>query len=164
MKLITLLSSLFLIVGLHAQINPPFDFETEETTPVFTNVEMAETEVVENPDASGINTSANVAQMVRYPGGNVWAGSIVTLPGYLDLTEVGAFQMKVYSPVAGAVMKLKLEENGVIDVDEVTNVENAWEIVVCDFTGVTGDIYNIRAFMFDFGTVGDVMYFSIFYF
>lgn len=164
LKLFTLLASLFLVVGLHAQINPPFDFETEQTTPVLTNFEMAETMVVENPDASGINTSANVAQMVRYPGGNVWAGSIVTLPGYLDLTEVGAFRMKVYSPVAGAVMKLKLEGNGVIELDALTTVENAWETLVWDFTGVPGGIYNQLAFMLDYGTEGDGTYFSTFYF
>ena len=164
MKFFTLLSSLAFVVGLHAQINPPFDFETEDTTPVLTNFEMAETLVVENPDASGINTSANVAQMVRYPGGNVWAGSIVSLPDYLDLTVVGAFRMKVYSPVAGAVMKLKLEGNNVIELDALTTVENAWETLVWDFTGVPGGIFNQVAFMLDFGTEGDGTYFSTFYF
>ncbi len=164
MKHFALLLSLAFTLGLNAQINPPFDFETEETTPVLTNFEMAETLVVENPDASGINTSANVAQMVRYPGGNVWAGSIVTLPGYLDLTEVGAFRMKVYSPVAGAVMKLKLEGNAVIELDALTTVENAWETLVWDFTGIPGGIYNQVAFMLDFGTEGDGTYFSTFYF
>jgi len=147
-----------------AQINPPFDFETAETTPEFTNFEMAETLIVENPDPSGINTSANVAQMIRYPEGNVWAGSIVTLPGYLDLTEVGAFRLKVYSPVEGAVMKLKLEGLEVIELDALTTTSNAWETLTWDFTGVPGGIFNQVAFMLDYGIEGDGTYFSTFYF
>ena len=149
---------------LQAQISPPFDFETSETTPEFINFEMAETLVVENPDPSGINASASVAQMVRYPEGNVWAGSIVTLPDYLDLTEVGAFRLKVYSPVEGAVMKLKLEGLQVIELDALTTTSNAWETLTWDFTGVPGGIFNQVAFMFDYGVEGDGTYFSTFYF
>jgi hypothetical protein len=147
-----------------AQINPPFDFETAETTPVFTNFEMAETLVVENPDPSGINTSASVAQMIRYPEGNVWAGSIVALPDYLDLTEVGAFSLKVYSPAEGAVMKLKLEGLQVVELDALTTTSNAWETITWDFTGVPGGIFNQVAFMIDYGIEGDGTYFSTFYF
>jgi hypothetical protein len=147
-----------------AQINPPFDFETEETTPEFTNFEMAETLVVENPDPSGINTSASVAQMIRYPGGNVWAGSIVALPDYLDLTEVGSFRLKVYSPAEGAVMKLKLEGLQVIELDALTTTSNAWETITWDFTGVPGGVFNQVAFMLDYGIEGDGTYFSTFYF
>ena len=120
MRLLNLLLSLTFAICIGAQINPPFDFESAETTPSFTNFEMAETLIVENPDPSGINTSANVAQMIRYPGGNVWAGSIVTFPDYMDFTEVGAFRLKIYSPVAGAVIKLKLEGNFVVELDALT--------------------------------------------
>jgi hypothetical protein len=164
MKSVPFILSVVFALSLNAQINPPFDFETPESTPEFTNFEMAETFVVENPSASGINTSANVAQMVRYPGGNVWAGSIVSFPDYLDFTEVGAFRMKVYSPVAGAVMKMKLEGNSVIELDALTTTANEWETLVWDFTGVPGGIFNQLAFMLDFGIEGDGTYFSTFYF
>tara|TARA_B100000768_G_scaffold42987_1_gene41822 strand:- start:1991 stop:3322 length:1332 start_codon:yes stop_codon:yes gene_type:complete len=164
LKHFTVLLSLVVSFSLGAQINPPFDFETSETTPVFTNFEMAETLVVENPDASGANTSGNVAQMVRYPGGNVWAGSIITFPDYIDFTAIGAFRLKVYSPVSGAVMKLKLEGNDVIELDALTTTYNEWETLVWDFTGVPGGIFNQLAFMLDFGIEGDGSVFSTFYF
>ena len=164
MRLLNLLLSLTFAISIGAQINPPFDFESAETTPSFTNFEMAETLVVENPDPSGINTSANVAQMIRYPEGNVWAGSIVTFPDYMDFTEVGAFRLKIYSPVAGAVIKLKLEGNSVIELDALTTTVNEWETLVWDFTGVPGGIFNQLAFMLDYGIPGDGSVFSTFYF
>ena len=73
------------------QVDLPFDFETPESTPEFVDFEMAETTVVANPNINDNNPSDFVAKMVRNPGGEIWAGSIITLPSYLDLSAIGAF-------------------------------------------------------------------------
>ena len=75
-----LLTLIFVPVVAFAQVDFPFDFETEATTPAFVDFEAAVTTVVPNPNPNDNNPSEYVAQMVRGEGGQVWAGSIVTLP------------------------------------------------------------------------------------
>jgi len=164
MRISTLLSVLLVAQTVAAQVDFPFDFETESSTPVFTDFEMAETTVVPNPNPNENNPSATVAQMIRQPGGEIWAGSIITLPGYLDLSEVGAIRMKVHSPLAGSVMKVKLEGQGVTELDAITTVGNDWEELEWDFTGLPSGVFNQVAFMLDFGLYGDGTVFSTFYF
>lgn len=146
------------------QVGLPFDFETPESTPEFVDFEMAETTVVANPNINDNNPSDFVAKMVRNPGGEIWAGSIVTLPSYLDLSAIGAFRLKVYSPMIGAVVRLKLEGLGVTELDAITTIANDWETLEWDFTGVPGGTFNQVAFMLDFGLYGDGGVLSTFYF
>lgn len=146
------------------QIDLPFDFETPESTPEFVDFEMAETTVVANPNINDNNPSAFVAKMVRNPGGEIWAGSIVTLPAYLDLSEVGAFRLKIHSPVAGTIVKLKLEGLAIGELDAITTVANDWETLEWDFTGAPVGVFNQVAFMLDFGLYGDGSGLSTFYF
>ena len=48
----------------------------EGTPPAFTVFgNIADTEVVANPDMTGVNTSANVAQLTKTNGSEVWAGA-----------------------------------------------------------------------------------------
>ena len=146
------------------QIDFPFDFEAPESTPEFVDFEMAETTVVANPNINDNNPSDFVAKMVRNPGGEIWAGSIVTLPAYLDLSEVGAFRLKIHSPMSGTVVKLKLEGLGVTELDAITTVANDWETLEWDFTGAPSGTFNQVAFMLDFGLYGDGSGLSTFYF
>ena len=154
----------FISIGVNAQSDLPFDFETESTTPAFVDFEQAVTTVEPNPYPSGINTSEFVAKMVRNPGGQIWAGSIVTLPYYLDLSEVGAFKMKVYSPIIGSIMRLKLEGLGVAEIDAITTVSNEWQELEWDFTGLPSGTFNQIAFMLDFGVFGEGNEWSTIYF
>lgn len=147
-----------------AQSNLPFDFESEATTPAFVDFEQAVTTVEANPNPSGLNTSEFVAKMVRNPGGQIWAGSIVTLPDYLDLNEIGAFKMKVYSPIIGSIMRLKLEGLGVAEIDAITTVSNEWQELEWDFTGLPSGTFNQIAFMLDFGVFGEGNEWSTIYF
>ena len=146
------------------QIDLPFDFETPESTPEFVDFEMAETTVVENPNINDNNPSDYVAKMVRSSGGEIWAGSIVTLPQYLDLSVIGAFRLKIHSPMLGTVVKLKLEGLGVTELDAITTLANDWETLEWDFTGVPSGTFNQIAFMLDFGLYGDGSGLSTFYF
>ena len=64
-----LLTLLFVPVVAFAQVDFPFDFETEATTPAFVDFEAAVTTVVPNPNPNDNNPSEYVAQMVRGEGG-----------------------------------------------------------------------------------------------
>ncbi len=111
--------------------------------------------VLDNPQSSGINTSATVAQIVR-DGGAVFAGSKITLAAPLDFTTLNTIRMKVFTTApTGTVVKMKLEAPGIsAERDQVTTVTGEWEELSWDFTG-TPTSFTDLVFMFDFGNVGD---------
>lgn len=133
----------------------PFDFESTITTSSFTDFDGGVAAVIPNPQSSGINTSATVAQIVRN-GGAVWAGSKVILASNLDFTTNNVMSMKVFTTAPiGTVVKLKVESStGSDERDVTTTVSGAWEMLTWDFTGVAPN-FNEIVFMFDYGNVGD---------
>lgn len=143
-----------LVFGSRAQIALPFDFESSPTTADFVDFAGGVATVISNPDPSGINESAMVAQIVRNPG-DVWAGSKIILSDYLDLENLGGFQMKVWVPLVNTVVKLKLEGLDVADLDAITTVTGEWETLHWDFTGLPSGTFNEVVFMPDFGNLGD---------
>jgi hypothetical protein len=60
-------------------VNLPINFESFTVNYAFADFGGNETTVIDNPDPSGINTSARVAQVVKGTGAEVWAGSLLTL-------------------------------------------------------------------------------------
>jgi hypothetical protein len=152
-KIITLI--LLFTVSISFGQSLPFDFETGITTSSFTDFDGGVATVLPNPQSSGINTSATVAQIVRN-GGAIWSGSKVILAGNLDFTTNNSLSMKVYTmaPV-GTLVTMKLEGGGSSDErDASTTVSGAWETLTWDFTG-TASNFNQVVFMFDFGNVGN---------
>jgi len=133
----------------------PFDFESGLTTSSFTDFDGGIATVIPNPQSSGINTSATVAQIVRN-GGEIWSGSKVILGSNLDFTTDNVMSMKVFTTAPiGTVVKLKVESgSGADERDVTTTVSGAWEVLTWDFTGVASN-FNELVFMFDFGNVGD---------
>ena len=130
----------------------------EGTPPAFTAFgNIAGVEVVSNPDATGVNTTANVAQFTKTAGSEVWAGAFFeTSP--LDLVNYNKISVKTWSPKLGAQVKLKLENADASIVHEVdlnTTVANSWEELVYDFSDApTADYVKVVLF-FDFGNAGD---------
>ena len=55
--------------------------------------------VVANPDISGINTSAGVAEWLR-AAGSQWTHVYTIVEGTIDFSTGTTFQLKVYSPIA----------------------------------------------------------------
>lgn len=112
--------------------------------------------VITNPQSSGINTSATVAQIVR-DGGAIWAGSKLELSDNIDFSSNNTFSMKVYSPRVDVPVRFKLESSsgGWAQVEVNTTVANEWETLNFDFTGTASDTYNQLVFMFDFEATGD---------
>lgn len=138
----------------------PVDFESFTVNYAFIDFGNEQTTVIDNPDASGINTSARVAQSVKPAGAETWAGTVLTLGESIDFSTNKLFKMKVWSPKSGAIVKLKVEnlDNGDIayEVDAVTTVSNQWEELSFDFSGIDmSNTYQKLVFFFDFGNAGD---------
>ncbi|MET2986499.1 hypothetical protein [Aureibaculum conchae] len=135
---------------------PIQDFEgASPTFTVFGNI--AATEVVANPDATGANTTANVAQLTKSAGAEVWAGTFFEVSP-LDLNTYSKISVKTWSPKSGAVVKLKLENADASithEVDLNTSVANAWEELIYDFSGAPPADYIRIVIFFDFGNAGD---------
>jgi len=131
----------------------------EGTPPTFTTFgNIADIQVVANPDATGINTTANVVQLTKTNGAEVWAGTFFETSTPIDLSNYGKINIKTWSPNAGVVVKLKLENaDGSIttELDLNTSAANTWEELVYDFSSApTADYVRIVIF-FDFGNAGD---------
>ena len=133
------------------------DFEgTAPSFTVFGNI--AATEVVANPDATGANTTANVAKLTKTNGAEVWAGTFFEVASALDFNNYSKISVKTWSPKLGATVKLKLENADasiVHEVDLSTTVANSWEELVYDFSGAPAASYTRIVIFFDFGNSGD---------
>jgi hypothetical protein len=137
----------------------PVDFESTTTNYTFTNFDGGSTTKITNPQSNGINTSANVAQMVK-SAGQPWGGSWIQLAGPIDFSVNKTFKLKVYSPRVGAKVLLKVENetNGGINFEKevLTTVANAWEDLTFDYSTIsTTNLYHKIVFIFDLGTMGD---------
>lgn len=139
----------------------------EGTPPTFTGFGGANSMVVDNPDSSGENTSSKVGESLKNFGAEVWAGSYFDVPAPLDMTTYGSIRVKTWSPAAGVVVKLKLENqadpNESVEVDVNTTVAEEWETLTFDFSPLspTGT-YDRVVLFFDFGVspIGDASYTS----
>lgn len=135
--------------------NLPIDFESNVVSSDFLSFAGAGTNVITNPQMNGINTSSKVCEIVRY-GGDIWAGSRISLVNNLDFSTMWHLTMKVYTDApVGTRLKLKLE-GGINEtsLDVLTTVSGAWETLDWNFDGQP-NVFNKITFMFDYGQVGD---------
>ncbi len=138
----------------------PVGFESFTVNYAFVNFGNAFSSVVDNPDKSGINTSARVAKTHKVTGAEVWAGSFLTLQNPIDFTTNTVFKVKVWSPKVGATVKLKVENltdgNIGFEIDALTTVASQWEELSFDFSAISKDqSYQKVVIFFDFGNAGD---------
>lgn len=143
----------------------PIDFESSVQTSDFVNQFGAYATIVANPDPSGINTSATVAEFLK-SGGQVWARSLLQLTNYLDFSSLSAISMKVYTEApVGSTLKLKVESTttgAANEKDVPTTVSGGWATYTWDFAG-DPPVYNVLTFMFGYGVVGNASSSSTFY-
>ena len=153
----------------------PMDFESTTVSYPFVNFAGGDVTVIPNPDISGINTSATVARMIKYPG-EVYGGSIIQMAGPIDFSSTTRIvKVKVWSPVAGRKLLLKFEgspvdfDNGAFETEVTITNANVWEELIFDYNSPTlfppvNNNDNKIVFFFDFGTQGDGSADSTYYF
>jgi len=132
--------------------------------------DIAPTVVIANPDVSGANTTANVAQFTKSEGAQFWGGTFFDLEEPLDLTSFSSISVKTWSPRTGVNVRLKIENtaNGdeFAEVDATTTVENSWEELVFDFSNAQDFTYDRIVIFFDFDVNnpgdGSIYYFDEF--
>lgn len=136
----------------------PINFESTTLSYSFIDFGGCATSLVNNPDATGANTSAKVGHMVKNAG-EVWAGTAIQLEEVIDFSTYKSVKMKVWSPAAGIPVTLKVENatNAAINFDnqQLTTVANAWETVVFDYNAVdTTQEFSKLVIFFNLGTSG----------
>jgi hypothetical protein len=138
----------------------PVDHENENVVYAWNDFGGAATTVVANPDASGINTSATVAQSIKTTGSETWAGTFIVLDEQLDFSTITTLAVDVWTPDGGELVNLKVENaadgNIAIEINQPTTVAAGWETLYYDLSG--GDlsqVYDKLVFFFDFNVGGD---------
>jgi len=137
----------------------PFQ-DFEGTAPTFTDFgNIAPVQVISNPDMSGMNTTAKVAELTKTAGSEVWAGAFFDVATPLDITTYNKISVKTWSPKAGAVVRLKIENSAdntqFFEADMNTTTLNSWEELVFDVSGASAFTYDRVVIFFDFGVAGD---------
>jgi len=128
------------------------DFDANQNEPFLGDVNQPT--IVANPDVSGINTSANVAEFVR-AANNQYTHVYTELDGTIDFTTGTTFELKVHSPIACEVLfKLEDKNNPGTSTEVMGNVTtpNEWELLSYDFTGAASGVYSKIVIFFDFAT------------
>ena len=133
--------------------------------------------VVANPKQTSLNNSNKVVEITKTTGAQVWAGASLNLDGAIDFTKGKKISVNVWSPKAGAIILLKLENstspkdgNGnptvFVEVQQSTTVANSWQTLTFDLTTAASFSASIpydRVILFpDFnvGGSGDTYYFD----
>jgi hypothetical protein len=135
-------------------VNLPITFESEDLTYTFSDFGGGVGAVIDNPDASGINTSGKVVQLDKFAG-EVFGGSTLALGGPIEFGDNTEIEMKVWAPRTDAPMLLKLEGPTPVEINMTPTVANEWTTLTYDFAGLTGNVYNAITFIYDLGVVGD---------
>jgi hypothetical protein len=111
-------------------------------------------EHADNPAPGGINTSEKVVKVTQAPGVEPWAGFFFDLSEKIDFTDNPGVIFKVYSPAAGQMITLKLEDkdNGTInsEVSLPTTVANEWEEMCFGYSTNDNGKFDRFTLFFDF--------------
>ena len=140
----------------------PIDFESETKNYTFNNFgggEGAGAPVIDNPDPSGINTSAKVASYTKPAGSETWAGTTIALDEPIDFSSNKYVSIDVWSPAAGTPVTFKIENlddaNIAVETTVETTVANEWETLIFDMSAIDPAIeYGRIVLFFNLGTPG----------
>jgi hypothetical protein len=109
--------------------------------------------IVDNPDASGINTTSKVLKFIRRGtdnGGMAWGGFWASCDPAVNATDNKYIHVMVWKPMISP-LKFKMEGDPTLEIESInaqTETEG-WQDIVFDFSSLTGD-YGVVAFMPDF--------------
>ncbi|MFC4720887.1 hypothetical protein ACFO5O_01030 [Geojedonia litorea] len=165
-----------------ASINFPINFEVSTLSYTWNGFGASDfgpipAATVANPNPTGINNSATVAEIQKPAGAQVWAGAAMNLTEPADFSNGTTVKIKVWSPRAGVPILFKMEDknsppdgNGnpsvVVEVQATTTLANAWEVLSFDLTSFGAfstsiEYHNVIIFP-DFGNggTGETFYFD----
>ena len=136
---------------------------------VFENDDNPPLAIITNPDQSGANTSATVAEFTARQAGQPFAGTVtLDLPTFTLDASNAIVKIKVWKSVISDV-GIKFENAAFGSTGEIkvaNTVVNQWEELTFDFSGVIGDPVNtdITGLIifpdFDARTQDNVIYFD----
>lgn len=141
-------------------IQMPLDFESTTIPYNFVSFGGANTLVTSNTHISGIDVSPKVGALTKGNGSQVWAGSFIELSNPINFSVMKKIKMKVWSPQAGIIVKMKLENlanaNTNIEKDQTLTLANGWQELTFDFTGISlTNTYQRVVVFFNFGVAGN---------
>jgi hypothetical protein len=111
---------------------------------------------VANPDPdNAVNSSCQVGKIDRN-GGDLFANNQIEFDSKLDLNANAGFKIKVWSPVAGTNVLVKLEEktnSGInVEVGATTTSDGTWEELTFDFASSESGKYDKIILFFELNT------------
>jgi len=150
MKKITILIAL-MITSLGFSQTFPFTFETGTTT--FADFDDCVTTQIPNPDASGINTSATVAKLVK--AAKPFSGTKIIFPQPVNFSVNKVVKIKVWSTAAGKKLLLKFEGPGSFEINSPVIPQGVWTELTFDYSGNSNSLNSQMVFIFDLAVNGD---------
>lgn len=125
----------------------PIDFESTVLNYNWIGFGGAITDVINNPDKTGSNTTNKVLKINKPAGAEVWAGASQELDSRINFSAGTKIKVAVWSPLANSPILLKLEDMSsgtpatrFVEVTATTTTSNAWEILTFDLT--TSNTFN----------------------
>lgn len=108
----------------------------------------------ENPATGGINDSEKVVEVIQSSDIEPWAGFFFDLSAKIDFSTYQDVKIKVYSPAAGQMVNLKIEDSAdgslSTETSVLTTVGNEWEELCFSFSTSDSDKYDRFVLFFDF--------------
>jgi hypothetical protein len=132
-RFLTLLLATMLCMAGYSQTTI-FDFEG--MAPAFGDFNGSSTQVIDNPDNTGLNTSSKVAENT-VPGGAAFAGTTITQD--VDFANGKGFTMQVWSPVSNIPVLLKFEGADPKERQAMYTATGEWQELSFDFSS-EGDL------------------------
>jgi hypothetical protein len=131
----------------NTQVQLPVGFQSTSLTYNLTDFGGAESIVVTNPVAGGINPTTSVLQTTKTSGADFFAGTFMDLDATIDFSTSQKMRLKVYSPKANIPVRMALElagGGGQVFVDANVTVANEWTELEYDFASVLNPAANYR--------------------
>ncbi|MFV8837362.1 hypothetical protein [Salinimicrobium soli] len=148
----------------------PVDFESSKLDYSWIGFGGSNAQVINNPDMSGLNTSAKVVELTKDAGAQSWAGATLELDEPLDFSQGTAIKMNVWSPEAGVPIMVKIEDSNsapdqfgnpsvFVEVTEFTTTSNQWEEMTFNLKSSSSFDpsvnYDNFIVFYDFGSTGE---------
>ncbi len=164
-----LLSLLFILGCFSASSQIIFDFETPSTSTNFqyfgSSLDGTPNEIIDNPNATGVNTSLKVGAFTKPADAMTWAGAFAVDAPTIDVTAGGQICIDVHMDHIGN-LALKLEASPTASnwiTTQVNTTTDQWETICFDLTAngleddetpAAGNVYNQIVLFFDFDAAG----------